>query len=62
MKESGQKPSHAQLLEQRLHYPFAGKKPSPGESIELVPTVRWVRMPLPFALDHIEATCGARTS
>jgi glyoxylase-like metal-dependent hydrolase (beta-lactamase superfamily II) len=27
--------------------------PAPGEWIEVVPQVRWLRMPLPFALDHI---------
>ena len=53
MKASVHTPSHAQLLEQRLHYPYAGNMPSPGSSTELVPGVRWVRMSLPFALDHI---------
>lgn len=27
--------------------------PNPGESIEVAPGVFWIRMPLPFALDHI---------
>jgi glyoxylase-like metal-dependent hydrolase (beta-lactamase superfamily II) len=27
--------------------------PSPGEAIDVAPGVRWIRMPLPFALDHI---------
>ncbi|MES2770386.1 MAG: MBL fold metallo-hydrolase [Pseudomonadota bacterium] len=34
------------------NYPF--KEPPPGgDSIEVAPGVRWLRMPLPFALDHI---------
>ncbi|ROR35195.1 MBL fold metallo-hydrolase [Inmirania thermothiophila] len=33
-------------------YPFAGP-PAPGETVEVAPGVRWVRMPLPFALDHV---------
>ena len=40
-------------LERALHYPLADQLPSPGETIELAPGVRWVRMALPFALDHI---------
>lgn len=40
-------------LEHQLHYPFADTLPSPGQSLELAPGVRWIRMPLPFALDHI---------
>lgn len=27
--------------------------PAPGASVEIVPGVRWLRMPLPFVLDHI---------
>jgi glyoxylase-like metal-dependent hydrolase (beta-lactamase superfamily II) len=27
--------------------------PAPGEVIEIAPRIRWLRMPLPFALDHI---------
>jgi glyoxylase-like metal-dependent hydrolase (beta-lactamase superfamily II) len=27
--------------------------PAPGKTLELAPGVRWLRMPLPFALDHI---------
>ena len=45
--------SHAARLEQRLHYPLAGHKPEPGTSTEVAAGLRWVRMPLPFALDHI---------
>ena len=35
-----------------LIYPFA-TPPEPGRSIEIVPGVRWIRMPLPYALNHI---------
>jgi len=35
-----------------LDYPFP-TPPAPGETLEVVPGVRWLRMPLPFALDHI---------
>lgn len=38
--------------ESPLQYPFA-QLPSPGETIEVAPGVSWLRMPLPFALDHI---------
>jgi glyoxylase-like metal-dependent hydrolase (beta-lactamase superfamily II) len=40
-------------LEQRLQYPFGDALPGPGEAREVAPDVRWIRMPLPFALDHI---------
>ncbi len=35
-----------------LDYPFAAP-PAPGEAIEIAPRILWLRMPLPFALDHI---------
>lgn len=35
-----------------LHYPFADM-PAPGTALEIAPGVKWIRMPLPFALDHI---------
>ena len=40
-------------LERQLQYPHAESLPEPGRSIEVAPGVRWVRMGLPFALDHI---------
>lgn len=40
-------------LEHELDYPFGDEMPSPGSSMEVAPGVRWVRMALPFALDHI---------
>ncbi len=35
-----------------LDYPFAAP-PAPGEAIAVAPQILWLRMPLPFALDHI---------
>lgn len=35
-----------------LDYPFDGP-PSPGRAIAIAPGVHWMRMPLPYALDHI---------
>jgi glyoxylase-like metal-dependent hydrolase (beta-lactamase superfamily II) len=35
-----------------LHYPL-GSPPAPGQAREVRPGVLWLRMPLPFALDHI---------
>jgi glyoxylase-like metal-dependent hydrolase (beta-lactamase superfamily II) len=39
--------------EQRLQYPFGDTLPAPGESLEIAEGVRWIRMALPFQLDHI---------
>ena len=41
------------LLERELHYPFDEQLPDPGSTMEVAPGVRWVRMVLPFALNHI---------
>jgi glyoxylase-like metal-dependent hydrolase (beta-lactamase superfamily II) len=38
--------------EQVLDYPFP-KTPEGGSVLEVAPGVKWVRMPLPFALNHI---------
>jgi hypothetical protein len=35
-----------------LEYPVP-VPPASGETLEIVPRIRWLRMPLPFALDHI---------
>jgi glyoxylase-like metal-dependent hydrolase (beta-lactamase superfamily II) len=35
-----------------LQFPFPAP-PAPGETLEVAPGVLWLRMPLPFALDHI---------
>lgn len=39
--------------ESELHYPFGDTLPASGQTLELAPGVRWLRMGLPFALDHI---------
>ncbi|HZH07436.1 MAG TPA: MBL fold metallo-hydrolase, partial [Lautropia sp.] len=49
------------LLEQQLSYPLGDRLPAGGETLEvasgtgsgLTPAVKWIRMALPFALDHI---------
>lgn len=38
--------------QQILQFPHSSA-PAAGTSLEIVPGVRWLRMPLPFALDHI---------
>ena len=43
----------ANLLESALHYPHGDTLPDPGTTIEVAPGVRWLRMGLPFALNHI---------
>jgi len=40
-------------LEHQLDYVFADTLPESGGVMEVAPGVFWVRMPLPFALDHI---------
>jgi glyoxylase-like metal-dependent hydrolase (beta-lactamase superfamily II) len=40
-------------LESQLGYPFGDLIPSPGTVTEVAPGLHWLRMPLPFALDHI---------
>jgi len=40
-------------LESQLVYPFADELPAPGAVREVAPGLGWLRMPLPFALDHI---------
>lgn len=40
-------------LESQLHYPFGDTIPATGEVQQLAPGLSWLRMPLPFALDHI---------
>ena len=42
------------LLEERqLDYPLGDTLPDEGSTIEVAPGVRWIRMALPFALNHI---------
>ncbi len=40
-------------LEAQLAYPFGDTIPAPGALQTIVPGLAWIRMPLPFALDHI---------
>ena len=40
-------------LELQLHYPLAETLPESGRCIEVAPGVKWIRMGLPFALNHI---------
>ncbi|WP_454688022.1 MBL fold metallo-hydrolase [Achromobacter aloeverae] len=39
--------------EHKLTYPWGDALPEPGRAIDVADGVRWIRMPLPFALDHI---------
>ena len=40
-------------LESQLHYAFGDTLPVPGAAHEVAPGLYWLRMGLPFALDHI---------
>ena len=40
-------------LESQLVYPLGDTIPAPGSVHQIAPGLRWLRMPLPFALDHI---------
>src|SRR4051812_23385622 len=40
-------------LESQLEYPFGERLPELGETIEGAPRGRWLRMKLPFQLNHI---------
>lgn len=40
-------------LEQQIHYPHGDVLPPKGCAIEVAPGIKWIRMGLPFALDHI---------
>jgi len=40
-------------LERQLDYPLGDALPALGTTLEVAPGVRWLRMRLPFALDHI---------
>lgn len=43
----------ARSPEDALHFPLGETLPLPGRTLEVAPGVRWARMALPFALDHI---------
>ena len=40
-------------LEHQIHYPLGDTLPGEGATVTIAPGVKWVRMGLPFALDHI---------
>jgi glyoxylase-like metal-dependent hydrolase (beta-lactamase superfamily II) len=40
-------------LEKQLHYPLGDALPEAGRCIEVAPGVKWIRMGLPFVLNHI---------
>ncbi len=52
-REICREPTAMNALEQQLHYPLGDTLPAPGTTLEVAPGVRWIRMGLPFALDHI---------
>ncbi|NLJ51065.1 MAG: MBL fold metallo-hydrolase [Alcaligenaceae bacterium] len=39
--------------EKKLSYPFGEALPEVGHAIEVAPGLKWIRLPLPFALDHV---------
>ncbi len=43
----------ADELEKQLHYPLGDTLPPPGAAVVVAPGVKWLRMALPFALNHI---------
>jgi glyoxylase-like metal-dependent hydrolase (beta-lactamase superfamily II) len=43
----------ANELEKQLHYPLGDVLPAPGATLTVAPGVKWLRMALPFALNHI---------
>jgi len=40
-------------LERQLDYPLGDAMPPPGTTLNVAPGIRWIRMSLPFALNHI---------
>jgi glyoxylase-like metal-dependent hydrolase (beta-lactamase superfamily II) len=41
------------LLEQQLDYPLGDALPEEGTTLDVAPGIKWIRMALPFALNHI---------
>ncbi|RYH31579.1 MAG: MBL fold metallo-hydrolase [Alcaligenaceae bacterium] len=39
--------------EHQIHYPLDETLPGAGSTLEVAPGIKWIRMGLPFALDHI---------
>jgi glyoxylase-like metal-dependent hydrolase (beta-lactamase superfamily II) len=52
MNDAALKPAATPASRQPLVFPFSAA-PAGGSAIEVAPGVHWLRMPLPFALDHI---------
>lgn len=46
-------PGPTNELERKLHYPFGEQMPVPGHGMLVAPGIQWLRMGLPFALNHI---------
>ncbi|MES2898415.1 MAG: MBL fold metallo-hydrolase [Pseudomonadota bacterium] len=40
-------------LESQLDYPFGDSLPAIGTALDVAPGLQWIRLPLPFALNHI---------
>ncbi len=40
-------------LEHELHYPLGDAMPAPGDTLQVAQNLHWIRMDLPFALNHI---------
>ncbi len=52
MKRTNTQPVSRDAASPALAFPVS-TPPSPGATIEIAPGIHWLRMPLPFALDHI---------
>ncbi|MGA2087492.1 MAG: MBL fold metallo-hydrolase, partial [Stellaceae bacterium] len=52
MKRTNTQPARRDAASSALAFPFP-TPPAPGAAIEVAPGIHWLRMPLPFALDHI---------
>ena len=46
-------PAHAPVHAPTLHFPWGSELPALGQALEVAEGVYWLRMALPFALDHI---------
>lgn len=53
MKTAPHAAPHTPFAQQEPDYPWAAALPEAGSSLEVAPGARWLRMALPFALDHI---------
>lgn len=53
MTQSTLTPTAASSALPPLHHPWDQATPTPGERMTLRPGLHWVRMPMPFALNHI---------